>query len=175
MKITAEDWARYQASNSRKRKRSSSLRAIHRHVVRVRQDRIDRKPKRSLDVNQRLQLAKFNREREAKLEAERKDKEYNNEVRKTLLCAARIARAMGFDVKKSTDCNNHVSSYYATRDPFGKPVRISDHDLPVTRQRDIMSHMHGGGSPFAGQIIIMEPMSKTRLRRLIVLAEAGRL
>ena len=81
---------------------------------------------------------------------------------------------MGFEVRKSTSRNGHVSSYYARRDSK-KTVRISDHELPMTDHREMMFNFHGGGSPFIGEIIIDESMSKTRLRRLLVLAEGGRL
>ena len=81
---------------------------------------------------------------------------------------------MGFEVRKSTSRNGHVSSYYARRDSK-KTVRISDHELPMTDHREMMSNFHGGGSPFIGEITIDESMLKTRLRRLLVLAEGGRL
>ena len=176
MKITKEEWVRYESSNHKKRKRSATLLAIHRYVRPLRRERFKRRPVQyPLDVNARLRAMKATREYEAELETRHEHEKYTKEIRKTLLCAARIARSMGFDVEKSADRKGHVSSYYARRDPFGKPVRISDHNLPVTPQRELMSNVHGGGSPFAGEVIIMKPMSKTRLRRLLVLAEAGRL
>ena len=68
----------------------------------------------------------------------------------------------------------NISSYYAKRDN-SRPIRISDHSLPVTGKREFMTEVNGGGSAFAAEIIIDGAISSTRLRRLIVLAEAGRL
>ena len=179
MNITAEQWSRYEASNSKKRKRSSILRAIHKHVCDVRKERSERKSiENPLPATQRLQEIRLGREREAKWDAElkraRNAEKLAREIRETLLSAARVARSMGFDVRKSTSRSGNVRSYYARRDSK-ITVRISDHELPMTDHREMMSNMHGGGSPFIGEIIIDESMSKTRLRRLLVLAEGGRL
>ena len=134
--------------------------------------------KKPLTATQRLRKIRLAREHEAKwaveLESARNAEKLATEIRQTLLSAARVARSMGFEVRKSTSRNGNVSSYYAKRDSK-KTVRISDHKLPMTGHREMMSNFHGGGSPFIGEIIIDEPMSKTRLRRLLALAEGGRL
>ena len=179
MNITAEQWSRYEASNSEKRKRSSLLRAIHKHVCDVRKKRSERKSiENPLPATQRLQEIRLGREREAKwaakVESARKAEKLATEIRQTLLSAARVARSMRFDVRKSTSRSGNVSSYHAKRDSK-KMVRISDHELSMTDHRVMISNLHGGGSPFTGEIIVDESMSKTRLRRLLVLAEGGRL
>lgn len=93
-------------------------------------------------------------------------------IRETLKRAARVARKYGYDVRKSTDARGRVSSYYVTRENK-QPVRISDHYLPMTTQRQC-NHDYYGGSPFSGEIIIDSVMSECRIRRLLVLAENGR-
>ena len=178
MKITAEQWVRYEASNSKKRKKSSLLRSIHEHVCRLREQRSERKLIKFLTATQRLRKIRLNREHEARwvaeLESARNAEKLAREIRHTLLSAAREARSMGFKVRKSTGRTGHVSSYYAKRSCGQKAIRISDHELPLTDHREMMSNVHGGGSPFVGEIIIDKPMSITRLHRLLVLAEAGR-
>ena len=73
-----------------------------------------------------------------------------------LLFAAREARKLGYNVKKSTDRNGNVSSYYVET-PSGD-VRISDHELPYSPRRDFMATEHGqaGFSGFHGGELIVD-------------------
>ena len=67
MKIAAEQWVRYEASNSKKRKKSSFFRAIHEHVCQLRKGRSDRKStKKPLTAAQRLWKIRLDREHDAK-------------------------------------------------------------------------------------------------------------
>lgn len=97
------------------------------------------------------------------------------EIRLTLLGAARQARALGFRVTASKDRDGRISSYYIAT-PAG-PVRISDHALPQTAQRDCMARAHGREF-FDGyhgpEIIIDRPLGSQYLRDLILTAGAGR-
>ncbi|MBS4052214.1 MAG: hypothetical protein KGZ69_13550 [Methylomonas sp.] len=98
-------------------------------------------------------------------------------VRKSMLAAAQMARDFGIAVRKSTDRNGRVSSYYCSA-PGGEDFRISDHEIPWTAQRDGQARAHGHSSytGFHGsEIIIDEPRSETWLRRAIILARAGRI
>ena len=87
-----------------------------------------------------------------------------------LLAAAREARKMGFTVRSSKTPKGHISSYYAHKG--GSRLRISDHCLPQTARRDCMAEVHGGAT--RPELIITEKATATRLRRMIVLAAAGR-
>jgi hypothetical protein len=73
-----------------------------------------------------------------------------------LLFAAREARKLGYNVRKSTDKNGNVSSYYVET-PSGD-VRISDHELPYSPRRDFMATEHGqaGFSGFHGGELIVD-------------------
>jgi len=96
----------------------------------------------------------------------------NEEIRTTLLSAAREARKLGYAVCSSKDRSGKISSYYAQSG--NAKIRISDHVLPSTAKREAMNDFHGG-TPFSGEIIIEGTLTATRLRRLITLAAAGRM
>lgn len=97
-------------------------------------------------------------------------------IRKSLFTAARIARKMGLDVRKSTNRAGRVSSYYCSAET-GETFRLSDHEIPWTPARSAQAELYGRFcyQGFNGtEIIIDKPQSKTRLRRRILLAAAGR-
>lgn len=113
----------------------------------------------------------------AKKDREKRAEERSKATRKSLLAAARVARKMGLDVRKSVSRNGRVSSYYCST-PGGKDFRISDHEIPWTAEREHMAVFHGRSSytGFHGsEIIIDEPRSDVWLRRAIILARAGRM
>jgi hypothetical protein len=169
MIISKELWDRYEASNAKSRKKSSALKAVSTYVNTIRYERAARKGGDVLGritPQQKLAWARQNRRHDA-------DKAREQAIRETLLTAAREARRIGFTVRASKNSTGLVSSYYASRGN-GRPIRISDHYLPDTAKRAANTEFHGG-SPFAAEIIIDAPMTATRLRRLIVLAEAGRI
>lgn len=97
-------------------------------------------------------------------------------VRKTLLRAARVARAMNLYVKASKDRNGHVSSYYVQSGE--RRIRVSDHLIPATDRRDTVAFERGqywGYDGYRGpEIIIDRERSATWLRRALTLAAAGR-
>lgn len=172
MKINKESWDRYAASNAQKRKKSAALRAIHQHVTALRAERASRKAPMPKSARQRLMEIRARRDmqrRAARAEAERNER---RAIRDTMTAAMREARRLGFEVKVSTARTGEMSSIYATR-ANRRPIRISDHHMPATPKREYYAEMHGG-SPFAAEIIIDAPMTPTRIRRLLVLAEASR-
>lgn len=169
MKINKELWDRFEASNSKKRKKSASLRAVARHVAALRRERAERKGGDDLGrISPALKL-----EIQRRIAASSADQQAEKDVRDALMAAARVARAEGFKVKASKDRAGRISSYYADRG--NGIVRISDHVLPMNAKREAQADFHGGKSPFAGEVIIDGAASKCRLRRLIILAEAGRI
>lgn len=169
MKISKELWDRFEASNSKKRKKSSTLRAVARHVAALRRERAERKGGDNLGRISPAQKLEMQR----RIAASAADQLAGKNVRDTLLAAARVARAEGFKVRASKDSTGRISSYYADRG--NGVVRISDHNLPMTAKREAQADFHGGKSAFAGEVIIDSAASKDRLRRLIILAEAGRI
>lgn len=95
-------------------------------------------------------------------------------ARATLLRAARIARALGFHVRAS-HMHGRVSSYYCRRGD--QSLRISDHAIPSTVQRELVARLHGRESydGYHGhELIIDRARSATWLRRAIILTAAGR-
>lgn len=178
MHITRDQWIRYNAANAQKRKKSATLRAIHAHITALRAERAARKVHPRAPAHLRLDAMRSQREIAARSDAAAKirkaEAEQDAAIRATLLAAAREARKMGFEVRASTARDGRISSYYATR-ANRRPIRISDHQLPQTARREVMSEAHGGGSAFAAEIIITDRLTATRLRRLLRLAEASRI
>lgn len=99
-------------------------------------------------------------------------------VRQSLLAAARIARAAGYRVRRSSDRAGRVSSYYVELGHDRPALRISDHEIPATARRDFVAACHGAHSGYEGyrgpELLIDRPRSATWLRRAITLAAAGR-
>ena len=96
-------------------------------------------------------------------------------TRATLIRAARVARSIGWAVTSSQDRQGRVSSYYLRRADL--TIRISDHDLPATPERDFMAQCHGRLSHdgyHGPELIIDAPRSATWLRRAIILTAGGR-
>lgn len=168
MKITSEQWARYSASNAKQRKKSATLREIAQYVREIRADRAARKGGDRLGSISPAQKVALKR----RIENHSAEKQQETDVRTTLIAAGRIAKNIGFKVYSSKDRCGNISSYYAERS--GRKVRISDHRLPQTAKREAQAEFHGGGA-FAGEIIIDRAISATRIRRLLALAEAGRI
>jgi hypothetical protein len=81
----------------------------------------------------RVALMDFDKHKAARDATERLELE----VRRTLFRAARVARAMGLTVRASRDNGGRTSSYYVSR--IGYPLRISDHEIPSTAERDAKS------------------------------------
>lgn len=99
-------------------------------------------------------------------------------VHKDLLRAARVARGMGYRVSKSTDRHGRVSSYYVEEYwGSGERLRISDHDIPSTIQRESNAAFHGHAR-FDGSADIYASDSPLRRpewwRRAFLLAFNGR-
>ena len=97
-------------------------------------------------------------------------------VRKTLLAAARVARKLGFAVRSSKGRDGTISSYYLQRRD-GRPIRISDHQIPATAHRDMIASFNGYGiyDGYPGPELIIDcERSTTWLRRAIILTAAGR-
>lgn len=109
------------------------------------------------------------------IEAEKRRHEAVAAIRKTLLRAAIVAREMGFSVRASESRKRRVSSYYATPPGGGRPIRISDHEIPWTPQRDARAADYGGFNGYPGpELIIDGPRRRAWLRRWLLLAAAGR-
>jgi hypothetical protein len=95
-------------------------------------------------------------------------------TRASLIRAARVARAIGFKVRASKGRSGRISSYYATRG--GETLRISDHEIPTSLQRESNARYRGRFSydGFAGaELLIDGERSGTWLRRAIQLTAAG--
>src|SRR5690606_29015795 len=114
---------------------------------------------------------------DAGIAAEQARAERRAAVRQSLLAAARIARAAGYRVRRSSDRAGRVSSYYVEIG-HGPALRISDHLIPASARRDFVAACHGAPSGYAGypgpELLIDRPRSVTWLRRAITLAAAGR-
>ena len=86
--------------------------------------------------------------------------------------AARVARSMGLTVRSSNDRSGRISSYYVTM-PCGRRLRISDHDVPWTEDREARA-----GGRFCGSADIYASANAIRRplwwRRAFTLAAAGR-
>lgn len=96
-------------------------------------------------------------------------------LRKSLIQAAAVARKMGFSVRKSESRAGRVSSYYATPRGGGRPIRISDHEIPWTPERDARAADHGGFNGYPGaELILDRPRRAEWVRRWLALALAGR-
>ena len=112
----------------------------------------------------------------AAIARERACEEHAEATRRSLLLAARAARALGFVVRSSRDRAGRISSYYCRRGDV--TLRISNHDIPATPQRDYVAQMHGRDchDGYHGrQLIIDEPRRYEWLRRAVVLTAAGRM
>ena len=97
-------------------------------------------------------------------------------TRRSLILAARAARALGFTVRASKSRAGYISSYYCRRGET--TLRISDHDIPETPQREFMAREHGRDyyDGYHGrQLIVDEPRRYEWLRRAIILAANGRM
>mgnify|MGYP001565344305 CR=1 FL=1 len=136
------------------------------------------RPWRTPSARQRAQdeeerrLAEF----QAEIARNRAREERADATRRSLLLAARAARALGFAVRASKDRGGCISSYYCRRDDL--TLRISDHDIPSTPQRDYVAQMHGRDchDGYHGQqLIVDEPRRYEWLRRAVMLAAAGRM
>ena len=94
-------------------------------------------------------------------------------TRKSLLRAARVARKMGYAVRASKGREGRVSSYYCSGDKVF--LRISDHEIPWTPERESRNEHRGGFDGFHGAEIIIEgDRREVWLRRAILLAANGR-
>lgn len=112
---------------------------------------------------------------QAALERDRQREERAAAVRKSLISAAAVARKMGFSVRKSESLRGLVSSYYATPPGGGRPIRISDHEIPWTPARDARAADHGGFNGYPGtELILDEPRRAEWVRRWLFLALDGR-
>ena len=67
-------------------------------------------------------------------------------IRSDLLRAARVARQLGYSVRASRDRDGRVSSYYVRESVSGRrQLRISDHDVPWTLEREERAVSTGRG------------------------------
>lgn len=127
-------------------------------------------------------LAKDRQEEEARraaaraaLDRERQREERAAALRKSLRAAAAVARKMGLSVRKSQGRAGRVSSYYAAPPGGGRPIRISDHEIPWTQERDARAADHGGFNGYPGaELILDRPRRAEWVRRWLALAMAGR-
>jgi hypothetical protein len=123
------------------------------------------------------ELAARNARLQASIDAERRARDYADALRRTLILAARAARALGFSVRSSSGRHDLISSYYCTA-ACGAKLRISDHDIPATPQREFMARAHGRDTYdgyHGAQLIIDQPRRYEWLKRAIRLAAAGRM
>lgn len=98
-------------------------------------------------------------------------------IRMSLRAAARIARKAGCWVRSSSDAMGRVSSYYVSMPSGTFAVRVSDHRIPWTMERELRAADRGGFWEAHGnrpQIILDRPRSDTWLRRALTLALANR-
>ena len=109
-------------------------------------------------------------------------------LRVDLLAAARAARSMGLDVRKSTDRQGRVSSYYVefrVPRPSGwqgwwetrRTLRISDHDIPSTDARESRCGpcgFDGSADIYASADRCSDSHRGIWWRRALTLAVAGR-
>lgn len=112
---------------------------------------------------------------QADIDRARARQERDEAARRSLLLAARAARALGFTVRASKR-GGRVSSYYCRRGET--TLRVSDHDIPETPQRKFMAREHGRDyyDGYHGrQLIVDEPRRYEWLKRAIILATAGRM
>lgn len=111
----------------------------------------------------------------AELERLRRAEDRAAALRKSLIQAAAVARKMGFSVRKSESRAGRVSSYYASPPGGGRPIRISDHEIPWTPARDARAADHGGFNGYPGaELILDRPRRAEWVRRWLALALAGR-
>ena len=161
MHLSREIYEQSQATGKAKKRLSKDLLAVRRHIHELRRSRALRR--QGCDP-----LIARSMNRQAMFKA-RRDRRRETDVRNTLLRAARIARAMGFNVR-SSKFDGRVSSYYCRAG--NHHVRISDHEIPWTPAREARG---GGFNGYAGaQIIIDRKRRDEWLRRAILLADAGR-
>jgi len=155
---------------------------VARYIERQRRDPlIDAKttrPWRTATAKRRAEQEAADRAAENKreIERERAKREREEATRHSLILAARAARALGFTVRASKSRAGYISSYYCRRGET--TLRISDHDIPETPQREFMAREHGRDyyDGYHGrQLIVDEPRRYEWLRRAIVLAAAGRM
>lgn len=110
------------------------------------------------------------------IESDKRRRERDEAIRRSLMLAARAARKLGFKVRASSGRNRTVSSYYCHCDKGS--LRISDHDIPSTPQREFMAREHGRDTYngyHGAQLIIDQPRRYEWLKRAIILAAAGRM
>lgn len=170
VKLSLESWARYDASNSKKRKRSKTLQQIHEIIVPLRAARKALLPERVIKTPERLDRRRRLAEYDAYFARQKTENDKIAALRKTLLRAARVARKMGYMVQSSSDRDGRISSYYANLPGSHEKMRISDHALPSNPSREYYSDLYGDRP----ELIIDSVMTETRLRRRIVLAAAYR-
>ena len=167
------------AIEHRRQRRLSTKRFRRRHwtdpLILARNSRVSRTPsaieaaKAKEVARQAVTLARLD-----KINAELAEKKA---IRDSLIRAARVARSEGFRVRASKGNDGKISSYYITRGS-GSMIRISDHEIPWTAQRDNVARFNGrpGYDGFYGaELIIDRPRSNTWIRRAITLVEAGRI
>lgn len=174
-KIDRETYERSQRSGKAAKRLSAEMKAIRREITAVRAAR-----DAARWTSDPLLIASCNRRRNLELRRRRACEDAAaakaEATRKALLAAARQARTLGFEVRSSADRTGRISSYYCRR-PGAAQLRISDHEIPQTPQRDGQAILSGrpGFDGYPGpELIIDRPRSATWLRRAIVLAAAGR-
>ena len=91
---------------------------------------------------------------------------FEEESRNSLVQAAREARKMGAEVRASKDRSGRISSYYIRMED-GHSLRISDHEIPSTPQREFMAMAHGRDfytGYHGNELIIDRPMTTEEIR-----------
>lgn len=80
--------------------------------------------------------------------------------RATVEAIVRELRKTGSKVVHTSKAGKLASSRYL-QTPSGRVVRISDHEIPQTAQRDYMSAVHGGASKYDVDLIVDDWRNKT--------------
>ena len=80
--------------------------------------------------------------------------------RATVEAIVRELRKTGSKVVHTSKAGKLASSRYL-QTPTGRVVRISDHEIPQTAQRDYMSAVHGGASKYDVDLIVDDWRNKT--------------
>ena len=169
-KVSRELYEKSQRTGKQAKRLKGEALELRKTIARVRKSRRSRGKPDPLTFTRIRLLRKIESRRDAAALA------YEEDTRKTLITAARIARSMGLDVRSSTAKTGRISSYYA-RDRHGATIRISDHEIPATAQREFMAQAHGQvcyNGYHGVEVIIDRPRTKTWIRRAITLAVNGR-
>ena len=174
-------YERSQIQGKKAKRLSSALKDVRHEIVDLRAERGARQLRRDpLTWSTAMRLQYRRNAHEAAEDTQRAEEATDRRAatRATLSRAARVARRLGYWVRPSKDRAGRISSYYLDIvHAHVAVIRISDHDLPTTPERNYMARCHGRLSHdgyHGPELIIDAPHSATWLRRAIVLTAGGR-